>query len=46
MELLCLFVNDGGNFFFDYYLGYGHEKHKSDKNLVPMHIHSGLIFRV
>jgi hypothetical protein len=42
---LCLFMNDGGSFYF-FYLGYGHEKHKSYKYLVSMLIYCGLTFRV
>jgi hypothetical protein len=47
VKLLCLFVNDGGSFFFFFFdLGYAHEKHKSYKNLVSMFVHGGLNFRV
>jgi hypothetical protein len=45
-ELLCLFVNDGGSFYFFYLVLYDHEKHKNYKNLVSMPIHGGLTFRV
>jgi hypothetical protein len=43
VELLCLFLNDGGVFYL-FYLGYGHEK--PNKNLVSMLIHGDLTFRV
>jgi hypothetical protein len=40
---LCLFVNDGGSFYF-FYLEYGHGKHKSYKYLVFMLIYGGQTF--
>jgi hypothetical protein len=45
VKFLCLFVNDGRNFYFCY-LGYGNEKHKSYKNLVSIFIHGGLILKI